>query len=994
MKKPLLIILLLFPSVFAYNLTVDYNTPLRTIPSTMWGTEIHDTWGMINLSPDLSSGNPSAIKTTGYAWNNITNYTWHREQLVIAKKNVLRTDLGMTRLIRVPNRGAEDWGGTTDTGTWTDSYFEEYVPWGWTVETWGTNNGRVFRSTNKRSGSYAVNISLAAGGNGGVSTWAGLGPLPNGVYNLTVLALGTGKLDLHIQEKNGYTDVCDSGEVTLTGSYAEASCVFTVNSYVRQGYRILVSLQSFPANMVWDDVNLTKDGVAIDVFDQDITRWANLAAWANQSGMTVVATVYTFPDSITNYTSDCAGDPPKLCAPRNFTDFGNIMQRIAQNITNGYRYSNVKLELMNEMDDTSFFAPTSTDQGRANIYLRMFNESYDALKATGPTPFCLGGIADIRTAAGKTFLQTVLNKTNKTDCVAFHTYQNTPDMFDDWLDQYVTVITTACGYGGNCSSIWLGEYNAADESTMKNDSLMRLQMSLANIKLLSLANYSGTVYQWSELTITNSTNYTQYPRIFAEVSEPLLNNTFYPIFNVSREFGWLYKQGMTVYQVNTTGQLNVTGTTAKGANGRFITVANKNNYAQSANVTVIGSPIMSVINAVTGASLNVAANKFNVSLGPMEVSHFNITFGSSTQITGCGVLSDDGVTYNLTSDIVGYADAYCINITAKNAVLDCQGHTVGGDEGGGGAFVGINIIYTVPTNTNVTIKNCTLTGWARGLRIDYANNNTVTYNRVSTSSQDGMLMDYSQKNQIVYNTFTANKYGISLEAGGAGLNLSGFNNASRNNLSSNTNSGLRLDESNDTIEGNIMDSNSNYGINLGGVGNIITNNTFRYNNGAIPKSGINIFTTAMENKIYNNFFNNTRDIYDQTPTGGRNYFNTSQQTGTRVFGAGTLIGGNYYANTSGTDYSETCTDANTDGICDNPYNITTMTTCSGATCGETDYLALSNKYSSGACIDANYAANLTAQTCLRPGCYWPTTSCLIALIATTTTQTCTRSGCA
>jgi hypothetical protein len=88
--------------------------------------------------------------------------------------------------------------------------------------------------------------------------------------------------------------------------------------------------------------------------------------------------------------------------------------------------------------------------------------------------------------------------------------------------------------------------------------------------------------------------------------------------------------------------------------------------------------------------------------------------------------------------------------------------------------------------------------------------------------------------------------------------------------------------------------------------------------------------------IYNNFFNNTANFVFVN-TIYLNYWNTANQTGSRIYSDGTNIGGNYYANPSGTGYSETCNDTGNDGFCDEPLNYST----------NFDYLPLSSQYVGG-----------------------------------------------
>lgn len=129
-----------------------------------------------------------------------------------------------------------------------------------------------------------------------------------------------------------------------------------------------------------------------------------------------------------------------------------------------------------------------------------------------------------------------------------------------------------------------------------------------------------------------------------------------------------------------------------------------------------------------------------------------------------------------------------------------------------------------------------------------------------------------------------------------------------------------------------------------GVDNIVYDNTF------VGDIAINYGESGVvsNNLLYNNLFN-TSDSYPDVSifiTESHNNWNTTEQVGTTIYGPGSNIGGNFWANSAGTGYSQSCTDSETDGFCDSPYNLTSGTACSGASCdaNTTDYLPLSNAY--------------------------------------------------
>jgi hypothetical protein len=108
--------------------------------------------------------------------------------------------------------------------------------------------------------------------------------------------------------------------------------------------------------------------------------------------------------------------------------------------------------------------------------------------------------------------------------------------------------------------------------------------------------------------------------------------------------------------------------------------------------------------------------------------------------------------------------------------------------------------------------------------------------------------------------------------------------------------------------------------------------------------------TAGAEKIYNNYFhlntNGASFFYAPssfTNSSKKTYLNTSLQNGTRIYGAGSLIGGNYYSkivtgSVGPQGESVDCADKNRDGICDSgiTFTLTNATLI--------DYYALSDGY--------------------------------------------------
>ncbi len=102
-------------------------------------------------------------------------------------------------------------------------------------------------------------------------------------------------------------------------------------------------------------------------------------------------------------------------------------------------------------------------------------------------------------------------------------------------------------------------------------------------------------------------------------------------------------------------------------------------------------------------------------------------------ISDCAVLDQPEATYFLTTDITDSPAVTCMNITANNITLDCQGHLIDGDDS---ADYGIYVYRSSSQTTNITIKNCILKDWdSANIYFGKAHGNTLE-NITTYSSPD------------------------------------------------------------------------------------------------------------------------------------------------------------------------------------------------------------------------------------------------------------------
>jgi len=176
-----------------------------------------------------------------------------------------------------------------------------------------------------------------------------------------------------------------------------------------------------------------------------------------------------------------------------------------------------------------------------------------------------------------------------------------------------------------------------------------------------------------------------------------------------------------------------------------------------------------------------------------------------------------------------------------------------------------------------------------------------------------------------------------LENGYYGLQLSyiTFSNISNVNISGDV--GIVLGSSGNNEFSRIKIKDGVYSAGMGILLSGASNNIFR--DSIIERNfgdsyDILLMSGSDNNKFYNNLFNSS--LFDFSG-GSSNEFNTTRQNGTRIYSYGNEIGGNYWTNITGNGYSDTCTDVNQTGFCDDAYDIV-------GDRSNYDYLALSDEH--------------------------------------------------
>jgi hypothetical protein len=236
----------------------------------------------------------------------------------------------------------------------------------------------------------------------------------------------------------------------------------------------------------------------------------------------------------------------------------------------------------------------------------------------------------------------------------------------------------------------------------------------------------------------------------------------------------------------------------------------------------------------------------------------------ATPISSCADLNSS-TQYQLTSDLINQLGTIhgswytCFYTNGANILFNCQGHRIDGQD-----YPTSRGFWMDSGSSNITLKNCIFSGFSIDTLI-YGSSETID----NTTYLDGYAGFYGAGNFLINSRFYAS---TALE----------FNGVGDSNIINNT-----------------FFNQTGWSVASGASGNIFINNTFWQSTVSMGSSSGNIF--------YRNIFNSTTPY---TSTGGGNSLNiTPSSTG----------GGNFWANPSGTGFSQTCNDSRRIGFCNFTY---------------------------------------------------------------------------
>jgi parallel beta-helix repeat protein len=408
--------------------------------------------------------------------------------------------------------------------------------------------------------------------------------------------------------------------------------------------------------------------------------------------------------------------------------------------------------------------------------------------------------------------------------------------------------------------------------------------------------------------------------------------------------------------------------------GPALRISASNVTVNGQNYTVANSTSAPVVYIKEGSNITIENMTIqNSYIGILAMSTNTTLRNVNTNATLAGIYLQDAANvkvqnFNATNSLIGLVAGYCNNVNVTgNRILNSNGS-------------GIGAVYFISSNNTIfdnTVCNGTTDG--SGIYMYDCNNFQVKSCNLTNNSPDGITVSHCANFTVTDCILNGNGWSSELfvSSNGTLRNCQMSNNSqgiyakllnnvtftgntfSYNGLINGTyTGGIEAAESNCTVTNNIFDSNydayiwgasySNVTSNQQVYGNIFRNNkyTFFFYN-QLPSN-----YTQQKLYFYNNFVNDSAIVdtvcFNATYSGGylpfnsSNFaFNTTLQAGARIYSSGPNIGGNFWANPSGTGISQTGTDSDKDGFIDTRYEL-----LNNATIGAIyDNLPMSNGYS-------------------------------------------------
>lgn len=417
------------------------------------------------------------------------------------------------------------------------------------------------------------------------------------------------------------------------------------------------------------DISLSAFSTSEGVYDAtEMAKKQNLVTWAKANNIKILWIADYMPDWLANNTVGmCSYN--RTCPPTNYTKWGNEIVSFLNVV--GCDAITCELDVWNEPDLITYWmnttTPTATNITRSIEYNKLYNATYDAVKAVYPT-MQVGGTATTGKDANTNLIMInwMANFSNKIDFVSYHDYLG-QGIFTDYHsaleDDYSWILANITFYNINTSRIIISEYNVWSYAIRANET-NQWAMELGLAYEVTLNSYPANV------------SLIQYQFIGNVVNEfQMINDTddyIYISYNTTKNFAKYCPSGSIVYN-SSSDDATVKTVSCKDNTKYNLFIINSD--TNSKNATINSTTLIWNLLNYSYQNSNFILNSYDLLALNLNPDKFNLTEGSNTGLldTNGNEITDDvdnkvWITSSSTSTNTYFGNNLSIPVNATNIV--------------------------------------------------------------------------------------------------------------------------------------------------------------------------------------------------------------------------------------------------------------------------------------------------------------------------------------
>jgi len=423
------------------------------------------------------------------------------------------------------------------------------------------------------------------------------------------------------------------------------------------------------------DMNLDSYSTAFGVWNNDLSEELDTVKWAYNNNVKILYIVDYMPNWLANNTEPGICTNNRSCPALNNTQFALTALEFFEKVTLNNTYNNVELEVWNEPDAAKYYFDGTTFTTNCSLksyyYNLMYEEVYDIIKAKYPLIQIGGmgmtdGLASGLSCAQTMFLGWLGNFSDKADFFSYHYYD-----LDYALPLEKAIRANMTLKSATFNRTLVTEWNIGNANEKVNlTSIYKKDLANLYIDMLSYNpdRMQLLLYQWAEqrnYTTTNTSAYPGFPQRWEAVSEPLLSNSLWSGYNITKLFATYHKPTNIVYNVTSNNDY-----IKAVVSDNVITVVNSYDNNITTSIQISDIAIKYLKDVETDEIFNIQSGSFDVGeLDTNEIKTYELLSGLTmptiTSSSPCVVYSDtfSGSGYNVTY-------SYLSNTLARNVTRE------------------------------------------------------------------------------------------------------------------------------------------------------------------------------------------------------------------------------------------------------------------------------------------------------------------------------------